>query len=47
MSLQKRNNNKSISHNLADVVRREVGLVLRKEHQQGDWSGDLDPGMLA
>jgi ribonuclease D len=49
MSQGKKNKNKTttVSHKLADVVRRELGLALRKEHQRSDWSGDLEPGMLA
>lgn len=30
-----------ISHKLQEVVRREVGIELNKEHQSSDWSGEL------
>jgi DNA polymerase-1 len=36
-----------VSHRLQDVVRRELGLELDKEHQKARWGGHLTDGMLA
>src|SRR5215212_6206149 len=35
-----------VSHKLGDVVRRELGVQLDKEHQASDWGGQLSPDML-
>ena len=40
------NNRKKVSHKLGDVVWRELGVQLNKEHQGSDWGGELSPGML-
>jgi DNA polymerase-1 len=40
------NNRKKVSHKLGDVVRRELGVQLDKEHQGSDWGGPLSPDML-
>ncbi len=40
-------NIKRISHKLADVTRRELGIALDKEQQVSDWAGDLTPEMLS
>ena len=40
------NNRKKVSHKLGDVVRRELGVQLDKEHQGSDWGGALSPNML-
>jgi ribonuclease D len=40
------NNRKRVSHKLGDVVRRELGIQLDKEHQASDWGGALSPNML-
>src|SRR5215212_10196697 len=39
-------NNKKVSHALKDVVQRELGIPLNKEHQVSDWGGPLTPEML-
>jgi len=39
-------NKKKISHKLEDVVQRELGIELDKEHQASDWSGDLTREIL-
>jgi DNA polymerase I len=36
-----------VSHKLKDVVRRELGLELDKDHQKANWSGQLTDEMLA
>jgi DNA polymerase I-like protein with 3'-5' exonuclease and polymerase domains len=36
-----------VPHRLQDVVRRELGLGLDKEHQNAAWGGQLTDGMLA
>jgi DNA polymerase-1 len=36
-----------VSHKLKDVVRRELGLELDKDHQKADWGGQLTDEMLA
>lgn len=38
--------NKDTSHKLEEVVLRELGVRLNKEHQKSNWSGDLAPDML-
>src|SRR5215212_3115043 len=40
------NNRKKVSHKLGDVIWRELGVQLNKEHQGSDWSGELSPDML-
>jgi DNA polymerase I len=40
------NNRKKVSHKLEDVVWRELGVQLNKEHQASDWGGELIPDML-
>jgi DNA polymerase I len=40
------NNRKKVSHKLEDVVWRELGVPLVKEHQASDWGGELTPDML-
>jgi DNA polymerase I len=40
------NNRKRVSHKLEDVVWRELGVQLNKEHQASDWGGELTPDML-
>ena len=40
------NNRKKVSHKLGDVVRRELGVQLDKEHQASGWGGALTPDML-
>ena len=40
------NNRKKVSHKLGDVVWRELGVQLNKEHQGSDWGGELSPNML-
>src|SRR5215211_5577881 len=40
------NNRKQVSHKLEDVVWRELGVQLNKEHQASDWGGELSPNML-
>ena len=40
------NNRKTVSHKLGDVVRRELGVQLDKEHQASGWGGALSPDML-
>ena len=40
------NNRKKVSHKLEDVVWRELGVQLNKEHQASDWGGELSPDML-
>ena len=40
------NNRKKVSHKLEDVVWRELGVQLNKEHQASDWGGELTPDML-
>jgi DNA polymerase-1 len=40
------NNKKKISHKLEDVLQRELGIKLDKEHQVSDWSGDLTQEMI-
>jgi DNA polymerase I len=40
------NNRKRVSHKLGDVVWRELGIPLVKEHQASDWGGELTPDML-
>jgi DNA polymerase-1 len=37
---------KMVRHGLGDVARRELGIELDKEHQKGDWGGDLSSEML-
>lgn len=37
---------KKVSHKLQDVVRRELGLELDKEHQKAAWGGHLTDEML-
>jgi DNA polymerase I len=39
-------NKKKISHKLGDVVWRELGVQLNKEHQASDWGGELSSDML-
>jgi DNA polymerase-1 len=36
-----------VSHKLQDVVRRELGAEMSKEHQKADWGGRLTDEMLA
>ena len=36
-----------VSHKLKNVVRRELGLELDKDHQKADWGGQLTDEMLA
>src|SRR5215212_6969056 len=40
------NNRKKVSYKLGDVIWRELGVQLNKEHQGSDWSGELSPDML-
>src|SRR5215211_7400948 len=40
------NNRRTVSHKLGDVVRRELGVQLDKEHQASGWGGALSPDML-
>src|SRR5829696_8631955 len=40
------NKKQKVSHKLGDVVRRELGVQLDKEHQGSDWGGALSPNML-
>jgi DNA polymerase I len=40
------NSRKTVSHKLGDVVRRELGVQLDKEHQASDWGGALSSNML-
>src|SRR5215210_6094981 len=40
------NKKQKVSHKLGDVVWRELGVQLNKEHQGSDWSGKLTPNML-
>src|SRR5215217_506265 len=40
------NKKQKVSHKLEDVVRRELGVQLDKEHQASDWGGALSPDML-
>src|SRR5215208_3388297 len=35
-----------VSHKLGDVIWRELGVQLNKEHQGSDWGGELSPNML-
>jgi DNA polymerase I len=44
--MNQNNNKKKVSHKLEDVLHREVGIKLDKEHQASDWSGDLPQEML-
>ena len=40
------NKKQKVSHKLGDVIWRELGVQLNKEHQGSDWGGELSPGML-
>ncbi len=40
------NKKQKVSHKLGDVVWRELGVQLNKEHQASDWGGELSPNML-
>src|SRR5215212_3360116 len=40
------NKKQKVSHKLGDVVWRELGIHLDKEHQASDWGGELSPNML-
>src|SRR5215211_2262052 len=40
------NKKQKVSHKLGDVVWRELGVKLDKEHQGSGWGGELSPGML-
>ena len=40
------NKKQKVSHKLGDVVWRELGVQLDKEHQGSDWGGELSPNML-
>ena len=40
------NKKEKVSHKLGDVVWRELGVQLNKEHQASDWGGELTPNML-
>jgi DNA polymerase I len=40
------NNRKTVSHKLGDVVWRELGVQLDKEHQASGWGAELTPDML-
>jgi DNA polymerase-1 len=44
--MNQNNNKKKVSHKLEDVLQREMGVKLDKEHQVSDWSGDLTQEML-
>src|SRR5919107_1749724 len=41
-----KNKKQKVSHKLGDVVWRELGVQLNKEHQASDWGGELTPNML-
>ena len=41
-----KNKKQKVSHKLGDVVWRELGVQLNKEHQASDWGGELTPDML-
>src|SRR5215217_1849809 len=46
MSANINTNKQKVSHKLGDVVRRELGVQLDKEHQASGWGGALSPDML-
>src|SRR5215208_8538739 len=46
MNPNKKKQQQKVSHKLEDVVWRELGVQLNKEHQASDWGGELTPDML-
>lgn len=46
MSPRNSKRKKYVPHGLKDVVRRELGIELDKEHQKTNWGGELTPEML-
>ena len=46
MSPKQKKQKKVLKHGLKDVVWRELGMELPKEHQKADWGGETTPEML-